>query len=254
MGEVDLTCATDEELKQTAACVKKGYDEFEALSDLQFEFMPECYAMREIYKAGGFGKLIYTEGEYHHYSAKPIGSYKGWRTGSPPQYYPTHANAFYTCVTGCSFTSVSCLGMPSLLPHYQSGKNRYNNPFGTEIALFRTSEGGMARMAGSRDMPGASGEKGRVYGQKGCFEARYSGQVDISKVAQEKPPLPPGMPAGGHGGSHGYLTDDFLRAILLKQKPVCGAACALNTTVAGIYAHMSAMKGGETLKIPQFQL
>ena len=66
--------------------------------------------------------------------------------------------------------------------------------------------------------------------------------------------MPPGVPGGGHGGSHGYLTDDFIRAILLKGRPVCDAACALNTTVSGIYAHLSAMKGGETLKIPQFRL
>jgi len=217
-------------------------------------FRPQCYAMREIYKAGGFGKMIYTEGEYYHYMDKHIGSYNGWRVGLPPQYYPTHSNGFYTCVTGGSFTSVSCLAIPSLLPDNQPGKNRYNNPFASEIALFRTSEGGMARMAVSWDMPGAGGEKGRVYGQKGSFEARYSGQADISKVAQEKPPLPPGVPAGGHGGSHGYLSDDFIRAILLKQKPVCDAACALNTTVSGIYAHMSAMKDGETLKIPQYAL
>jgi predicted dehydrogenase len=217
-------------------------------------FRPQCYAMREIYKAGGFGKMIYTEGEYYHYMDKHIGSYNGWRVGLPPQYYPTHSNGFHTCVTGGSFTSVSCLAIPSLLPDNQPGKNRYNNPFASEIALFRTSEGGMARMAVSWDMPGAGGEKGRVYGQKGSFEARYSGQADVSKVAQEKPPLPPGVPAGGHGGSHGYLSDDFIRAILLKQKPVCDVACALNTTVSGIYAHMSAMKDGETLKIPQYAL
>jgi hypothetical protein len=29
------------------------------------------------------------------------------------------------------------------------------------------------------------------------------------------------------------------------------AATALNTTVMGVYAHLSAMKGGETLKIPK---
>ncbi len=217
-------------------------------------FRPGCHAMRAIYKAGGFGKLIYTEGEYYHYSPKTYASYNGWRIGVPPQYYPTHSNAFYTCVTGGSFTSVTCLGMPSLLPNFQPKNNRYKNPFATEVALFRTSEGGMARMAVSWDMPGARGEKGRVYGQKGSFEARYSGQADISKVAKAKPPLPPGVSAGGHGGSHGYLTDDFIRAILLKQKPVCDVACALNTTVAGVYAHMSAMKDGETLKIPQFAL
>ncbi len=246
-GEEQLALA--DELLATVKKTGLVYALFETTA-----FRPQCYAMREIYKAGGFGKLIYTEGEYYHYMDKHIGSYNGWRVGLPPQYYPTHSNGFYTCVTGGSFTSVSCLAIPSLLPDNQPGKNRYNNPFATEVALFRTSEGGMARMAVSWDMPGAGGEKGRVYGQKGSFEARYSGQADISKVAQEKPPLPPGVPAGGHGGSHGYLSDDFIRAILLKQKPVCDVACALNTTVSGIYAHMSAMKDGETLKIPQYAL
>jgi len=217
-------------------------------------FRASCYAMRELYKAGGFGQLIYTEGEYYHYMDKHIGSYNGWRVGLPPQYYPTHSNGFYTCVTGGSFTEVSCLAMPSLLPDNQPGKNRYNNPFATEVALFRTREGGMARMAVSWDMPGAHGEKGRVYGQKGAYEERYNGQADVSGVSQEKPPLPAGMPAGGHGGSHGYLTDDFIAALLLNRRPCVDVACALNTTVPGIIAHQSALKGGETLKIPQYRL
>lgn len=217
-------------------------------------FRPQCYAMREIYQAGGFGELIYSEGEYYHYMDKHIGSYKNWRVGFPPQYYPTHSNGFFTCVTGGSFTEVSCMGMPSLLPDFQPANNQFKNPYGTEVALFRTSEGGMARMAVSWDMPGAHGEKGRIYGQRGSFEERYSGQADVSKIDLSKPNLPPGMPAGGHGGSHGYLTDDFITSILLKRKPCVDVACALNTTVSGIYAHMSAMKDGETLKIPQYKL
>ena len=69
-------------------------------------------------------------------------------------------------VSGGSFTEVSCMGMPSVIKHLQPAANRYANPFGTEIALFRTSEGGSARMAVSWDTPGASGEMGRVRGQK----------------------------------------------------------------------------------------
>ena len=80
----------------------------------------------------------------------------------------------------------------------------------------------------------------------------YSGQADVSKGAQEKPPLPPKVDAGGHGGSHGYLTDDFITAILTGGQPCVSVAAALNTTVPGIIAHLSAMKGGETLKIPQY--
>ncbi|POO76330.1 gfo/Idh/MocA family oxidoreductase, partial [Bacillus sp. MBGLi97] len=37
------------------------------------------HAMRQIYQAGGFGKLIYSEGEYCHYQGTPIPSYKDWR-------------------------------------------------------------------------------------------------------------------------------------------------------------------------------
>ena len=66
-----------------------------------------------------------------------------------------------------------------------------------------------------------------------------------------RPQLPPGMPEGGHGGSHGYLTEDFIRAILLKDhKPCVDVVTALDTTIAGVYAHLSAMKDGESLKVP----
>ena len=41
MGDEDLTCATDDELRKSVASVKKGYDEFRSLSDLQFVFMDE---------------------------------------------------------------------------------------------------------------------------------------------------------------------------------------------------------------------
>ena len=49
--------------------------------------------------------------------------------------------------------------------------------------------------------------------------------------------------------------DLVLRAILVPGHKVCvDVATALNTTVSGVYAHLSAMKGGETLKIPVFSL
>jgi predicted dehydrogenase len=42
-------------------------------------YRAECHAMRQIFRAGGFGKLVYSEGEYWHYMAQPIDSYRGWR-------------------------------------------------------------------------------------------------------------------------------------------------------------------------------
>jgi hypothetical protein len=209
--------------------------------------------MRKIYDAGGFGKLIYSEGEYYHYMQDPIPSYKDWRVGLPPQWYPTHSNAYYVGVTAGSFTEVSCMGMPSKIEWLKAENNRYKNPFGTEIALFRTSEDGMSRMAVSWDTPGVGGEMGRVRGQKGSFYGSYEG-LEKSLPVTRRPPIPPGVEAGGHGGSHGYLMNEFVTAILEDRKPLVDIAQALNMTVAGIMAHKSALKGGETMKIPQYRM
>jgi hypothetical protein len=216
-------------------------------------FREDNYAMRQIYNTGGLGNHVYSEGEYYHYMPEPLQSYKEWRVGLPPQYYPTHSNAYYVGVTGGTFTEVSCMGIPSIVSHLKPENNRYRNPFGTEIALFRTSEGGMSRMAVSWDTPGDSGERGRFRGQKGSFYGIYEG-LEKTLPELKRPPIPPGVEPGGHGGSHGRLMDEFITAILQDRKPLIDIAMALNLTVAGVVAHQSALKDGELMKIPQYKI
>jgi len=263
-----LAIAAMEHGKHVACCVPAVHGSLEdadrlfetvkrtGMKYMMFEtscFHAELYANHQRYQAGQLGRVIYTEGEYYHYFGTPLGGYNpktgevdpmGWRNGLPPQWYPTHATAYYVGVTGGSFTEVSCMGMPSVVPHLQAGNNEYENPFGSEIALFRTSEGGMARMAVCWDLPSAGGERGRVYGQK----------ADDGRARTTRPPLPPGVPAGGHGGSHGHLTTEFVDAVLRDRKPWIDVAQSLNMTVAGIVAHRSALEDGELMKIPQYSL
>jgi predicted dehydrogenase len=216
-------------------------------------FHEDLYAMRQLFRSGHLGRILYSEGEYYHYMEQPIDSYHGWRIGLPPQWYPTHSNAYYIGVTGGSFTEVSCLGTPSRVDHLQPKNNHYRNGFGTEIASFRTSEGGMSRMAVSWDTPGAGGEMGRVRGEKGSFYGKFEGPGVVANLPDLiRPALPPSVEPGSHGGSHGYLMNEFVSAILENRKPLVDVAQALNMTVGGIIAHESAKKGGEWLKIPQF--
>jgi len=217
-------------------------------------FRENLYAMRQLYMAGCFGKLVYAEGEYWHYSEKGIDSYKNWRHGMPEQWYPTHSDAYYIGVTNGTFLDVSCLGMKSTMERFLPGNNVYNNPFATEISLYRTSEGGMARMGRSGDTigNGYGSETGRVRGTKGEFYNKYEGE-EKNLPDLTRPALPSDVPAGGHGGSHGHLTEEFIRAILEDRKPLVDVAMSLNMTVGGIVAHESAMKDGELLKIPQFK-
>ena len=56
----------------------------------------------------------------------------------------------------------------------------------------------------------------------------------------------------GHGGSHTFLTHEFIDALTHSRKPTVDIVEALAYTVPGIVAHESALRGGELLKIPQW--
>lgn len=216
-------------------------------------FHAALYEKRKQYQAGALGKIIYSEGEYWHDGIGTLASYNpkngkidefGWRRALPPMWYPTHATAYYISITGGRFTEVSYLGTESYYPVFKEPANPYRNVFGTQIAMLKTSDGGMSRMGVSWDMKDAHGEQGRVYGEK-----PHDKTLDGSR-----PPLPPGVGGGGHGGSHGHLTHDFIESILLDRKPIVDIGDALNMTLAGIIAHQSALKGGNWMKIPQYDL
>ena len=131
----------------------------------------------------------------------------------------------------------------------QPSNHSYKNLSGTEITFFRTNEGGMPRMAVSWDTPGWGGEEGRIRGQRGSFYGKYEG-LEKNLPPTERPPLPPKVDPGFHGGSHGYLINEFVMAIIQNRTPLVNVAWALNMTVAGIVAHQSARKDGELIKIP----
>jgi len=62
------------------------------------------------------------------------------------------------------------------------------------------------------------------------------------------------MPAGGHGGSHGHLANEFVTAILEDRLPKVNVYEALYMTVPGIIAHQSALKDGERLPVPVYDI
>jgi len=56
----------------------------------------------------------------------------------------------------------------------------------------------------------------------------------------------------GHGGSHNFLTHEFIDALTHDRRPAIDVYESLAYTVPGIVAHESAMQGGTLKKIPQF--
>ncbi|MGI6420345.1 MAG: Gfo/Idh/MocA family protein [Thermoguttaceae bacterium] len=227
-------------------------------------FHDDLYAMEKLFAAGVFGNLVYSEGEYCHpksMGAATLGSYKDWRKKGCPMWYPTHATAYYIGVTHQSFVDVSCQGTPYADQSLRV-PNAIGNIFRSEVGLFRTTEGGLSRMMVCNSQ-GEYLEAGRIRGEYAGFNKTFVGDAAGKKrydeaiksgVQIKKYALPPGVQSGGHGGSHGYLGDDFIDAILRGRKPRVDVIDALNMTVPGYYAHLSAVKDGETMKIPQYTL
>ena len=58
------------------------------------------------------------------------------------------------------------------------------------------------------------------------------------------------LSAIGHNGSHFFTIDDFVQAVVQDKIPPINAWNSAYCTLVGIVAHESAMKNGETLKIP----
>jgi predicted dehydrogenase len=252
-----------EDAEKLLACCRKNKGLVYAMFETSV-FHDDLYAMEKLFAAGVFGRIVYSEGEYchpHSLGAPTLGSYKDWRKKGCPMWYPTHATAYYVGVTHKSFVDVSCQGTP-LFDESQRVPNETGNIFKSEVGLFRTAEGGLSRMIICSSQ-GEYLEAGRIRGEYAGFNKTFVGDATGKKRYDEaiknglqiqKHALPPGVQPGGHGGSHGYLGDDFIDAILRARKPAADVIDALNMTVPGYYAHLSAMKDGETLKVPQYSL
>lgn len=70
---------------------------------------------------------------------------------------------------------------------------------------------------------------------------------DRSRLPEEYKGAP-----NGHEGSHHFLADDFVRAVVGGEQPPVNAWRAAMFTAPGIVAHHSANAGGERLDIPDF--
>ena len=154
-------------------------------------YYPCAIYCRERFRKGDFGRIVYGEGEYLHdfdHGLYDVFKWRGgerWReiAGSPPMHYPTHSVSFIASVTGAHATHVSCMGYVDDHPDglFRKGVNRWDNEFSNETALFRMSDGSMARINEFRRI-GHPGEcRMSLFGTEGSFEEHYGSSVWVCK-------------------------------------------------------------------------
>lgn len=238
----------------------------------------EFITLRQMQAKGELGQVISCDADYMHPGLRELygtAQQPTWRYGVPPMFYPTHCTAFLTGLTGETLTNVTCQGWGNDDPICQ--KNGFsNNPFWNETAQFSTSRGTPFRVRVWWEAPVWGGEYAIWHTTKMTVDQRHglqwlpkgaTGRDDAGFVQgpAKSSPLPVKkwwqtdlLPESmrhdsGHGGSHTFIAHEFIDSLLRGRRPLVDIAAALNFTAPGIVAHQSALKGGASLRIPQFR-
>lgn len=111
----------------------------------------------------------------------------------------------------------------------------------------------------------AGGERANWFGEKGTFYMTREGIHGVIWDGRNSKPeevtlpeywntdrLPPAMRhESGHGGSHTFLTAEFVNALFEDREPAIDVYESLAMTVPGIVSHQSALRNGEQMEVPQ---
>jgi len=234
-------------------------------------FYPETAFCRKKASEGAFGHIVYCEGEYFHDMSHGLydvskgrwGDQWGWdKTGDSPMYYPSHSLCFPISVTGGAYmTEVSAQGFIYPNDEWYRKDTIWKNEFSNEVALFKMSNGTIARICEFRRVGHPGCVRSCIYGTDGSFENNLAGAVWADKHGSQVVPLPMdhewlpeplASDLGGHAGSHAYLVHEFVDSVNRERLPRINVWEAVRYCAPGFVAHESAMRDGELLKIPDW--
>jgi predicted dehydrogenase len=269
-----------EELERLLECVMTSGLKY-MMAETSF-YRPEIITCREWGREGRFGTLFYSEAEYHHEGLIPLmfddKGFPTWRHGFPPMHYPTHCIGMVVPVTGERLVEVQAIGWGD--GHEVLQTNQYKNPFWNTTAFFKTSKGHSSRISVFWHVAAGGTERGQFYGDRLSYimerpekspntviriskegktvldaNGYPEGDVNIEPYTQpnhwEKLPRPLRVESG-HGGSHTFITNEFINAVVEERHPEVNVWEAIAYTLPGIIAHQSALKGGEVMKIRDY--
>jgi predicted dehydrogenase len=240
-------------------------------------YYAEAIYCRERWRRGDFGHLAYAQAEYMHdwdhglYEVAERRSGPNWRAMARewfPMAYPTHSVGMVLSVTGAHARTVSAVGFRDTR---ESDREIYSgpNPFSNESALFAMSDGSAMRINEMRRVGHRGAERMCLYGTEASFERTSDARLWNTKQGVERidatfandhederrrrARLPKSLRNdGGHGGSHAFLVDDFIKAVAWRLQPPVNVWQAARYLVPGLIAHQSALQGGKLLEIPDF--
>jgi predicted dehydrogenase len=240
----------------------------------------EYLFVKQLYDRGELGRIQFLRGSHQ----QDMDGWPDYWPGLPPMHYATHCVSPCLAILGQHAESVVCHGSGRIREELIG---RYGSPFAIETATFKIKNTDVcAEVTRSLfDTARQYRESFDVSGSKKSFEWQQVENEDpiIHTRGLPEPQIPQRVkvpdfahllpepirkftqPAaiqdaehlsfiqgGGHGGSHPHLAHNWLMAILGEKPAMPDAATSANWTMVGIFAHQSAMKGGERVVLPTF--
>jgi len=237
----------------------------------------EFLFVKQLYDTGVLGRLQFLRGSH----LQEMAGWPGYWEGLPPMHYATHCVSPCLCLPGKLANTVTCHGSGRISPQLTA---KYHSPFAVETATFTMRDSDLCAEVTRSLFETARQyiESFDVYGEKVSYEwpriehqpaVLHRGEnPELVEVPDFADRLPEGirrftskgvydadetqhlsfLQGSGHGGSHPHLAHEFISSIVEGRNPLPNASQSANWTMTGICAHVSAMKGGEQIHIPQF--
>ncbi|MBQ8332791.1 MAG: Gfo/Idh/MocA family oxidoreductase [Clostridia bacterium] len=260
-----LTCATMKEAVELIEAVERTGKTYTYAEN--YCYTPVRWEMRERYRRGDIGELMYAEGEYVHDCSSiwpqiTYGERDHWRNINYSTFYCTHSIG-------------PILSMTGLRPVKVSGFETQNMPFmrnlgtktacaGMELitlsngAILKSLHGGLKHTSHSNYQ--LNGDRG---GMKDLADGRLAvyieGENENCRGKHEiytPSPVVVGSENSGHGGGDFFTTHYFIRSILgdpVAKERAIDVYTAVDMCIPGILAYKSIVNDNNSVKVPNLR-
>ena len=260
-----LTCATMKEAVELIECVERTGMIYNYAEN--YCFTPVRWEMRNRYRRGDIGELMYAEGEYVHDCSSAwheitYGERNHWRNIMPSTFYCTHSIGPILHMTGLRPVQV-CAFETRNMPFMREVGTR-SGTLGMEII---TLENGAFMKSLHFNMKHTRHSNYQLNGDLGALQDLANGQI---AVYTEKPGqrthgnheiYMPGhiIAAGansGHGGGDFYTTHYFIQSILGDEEAKANAIdvySAVDMCIPGTLGYVSITEGNKPIRLPNLR-
>ena len=249
----------------------------------------QYFYVKEMIENGEIGKIQFMRGCHYQDMSK----WPEYWMGLPPMYYGTHAIGPMVALSGSRIKKVNCFGsgtMDEKMYHrynnpfpvecaifefengmkaeatrtlfetaraYKEGLNIYGSKKSFEWGFHDGDDPIITTLIETgQDCRGNHCETETI--PMPNYHHLLPQEIQHHTVGENFDPLNPHISlskgaGGGHHGSHPHLVHEFVMSIIENRKPWIDEYLGANITAAGICAHESAMKNGETIIVPNFK-